>query len=326
MKALLSFLYALCFLVILSLLAGLFLPDTYTFENQQTVRSGSSLVYPMVRHLEQWPLWMDGILDDSATYEVNREGNPKSLNWQSKKQGQGTVEIIASDTGQVQGIMSVSPGGQATFSLRMREEGATCTLYWKQEYQSVGYLERYYLFLFGKSVARSIRGGLEKLGEQCELLRLSRCNEPTLETHSPMLLMGLFDSVPRQELLPAIQSNFQRLATYMQRRTLAVPDDSLVVFYNSPDSEYAIFACAYPIEKRTWGWEQYRCISMDTTRVATISHWGVYSSSEPFLKLHEFLNIRNLRADSLYWEKYPVFPRSEPDTMRWQKVVFVPVH
>ena len=60
-------------------LAGLFLPDAYTFENQQTVRSGSSLVYPMVRHLEQWPLWMDGILDDSATYEVNREGNPKSL-------------------------------------------------------------------------------------------------------------------------------------------------------------------------------------------------------------------------------------------------------
>jgi effector-binding domain-containing protein len=170
-----------------------------------------------------------------------------------------------------------------------------------------------------------MKRGLEQLRTVTEDLRLSRISEIKLIDLEAQPAIAIIDSAKAEHIDSLMKSMFASLRTYLDRRAIAPTGDPVRIYYTWNPEGLSRFACALPIEKRTWGWLQYQVIELPAGKAATIHHWGKTDSPKPYLALDDYLKTNNLEQGSFIWEIYITPPEATSDTSLWQKQVFYPV-
>ncbi|MBA7582539.1 hypothetical protein ES708_24469 [subsurface metagenome] len=119
---------------------------------------------------------------------------------------------------------------------------------------------------------------------------------------------------------------FGKLARYLERRKLTPAGAPFTMYYTRNPKGLTKFACGFPIEKKTWGWKEYKYLELPGGHVAMIAHLGVYGSEKPWLTLDAYMKENNLQVAGALWEVYLTDPSSEPDTTKWELQVYYPVN
>jgi len=97
MKALKNILIAVAALVVLFIVVGLFLPNTWEVSRSATMSAGKERIYDSVANLSKWLEWSpwNDTKDASLvyTYEGPEEGEGAQQNWTSEKMGTGWLKL-----------------------------------------------------------------------------------------------------------------------------------------------------------------------------------------------------------------------------------------
>jgi effector-binding domain-containing protein len=328
MKTLLKLLYLMLLIVILTLLAGLFLPKIVDIKCSKRIHAAPGLIYDqldIMKNWEKWSPWMGQDKDLTFTFNNVVSGRGASYSWKSSRYGEGRLTI--SDTIRNKELcadIDFGEYGSGRFDFSLEESGNRTRLEWEFSSEDLAYFERYFMFILKKDIEQNMIRGLEAVKNLSEELRLSRISEPELLDLEMQPVMVMIDTVKTTEFNARQAAAFERIEAYLDRRKLEKTGEALTIYYVwDPDGE-SIFASGYPVSARTWGWRNYICTVIGG-RVATVTHWGNYSSPKPYLALDEFLKENKLEADSFIWETYQVTPEMEKDTSKWEKRLFYPV-
>ncbi len=329
MKTLLKLLYIILVLVILVLLAGLFLPKNAYIESSIKIGSFSEIVFGQVNDFKNWEYWSPWLQADSTMvfhYGDQTAGIGAYCSWTSENSGSGNQTIKESIPNKlILTYIDFGDQGDANSLWKFEEAEQNISVTWRFESLGMGYMERYFMFLFKNSIKKDINKGLKNLKKRCEELRLSRVSDVEILTLEVQPVMVIIDSSNREDMGEKMGEIFDRLTSYLERRELSPAGAAFTIYYiRDPDGQTK-FACGFPIEKRTWGWKQYSCLELPGGKVAMITHWGWYGSKKPWIVLDQYLKDHNLQISGEPWEVYLSDPEIEPDTSKWKLQVYYPI-
>jgi hypothetical protein len=331
MKALLKLFYFVLFLVTVALLAGLFLPDHTYVGNKVRVRANSTLVYQQLADVESWIQWAPWFMNDSiADFETGNitVGKGATLKWKSEEYGNGSLELTRCyQDSLVEGKVDLGQSGQVSFKLKLlkKNENNSTLLNAEFLYGTIGYFERYFVFLLQKKLEEQFKNSFNRVKEIAEDLMYSRHSDPEVTGTNKMDLMVYIDTVASATMYDSYKKNLGYVRAYLQRRKIPAIDTALAIVLSSDKDGQLILASGYPIPKKTWGWKNYRCIRIDSCGVTTLIHRGDYSRSEGHAAIRNYLKENKLKADTFYWEKYRVTPETNEDTSAWCRQIYFPI-
>jgi AraC-like DNA-binding protein len=269
-------------------------------------------------------LEQDSLID--LSYNTIPEGKGASLNWTSEDYGPGSITVTSAEENKMLASdVDLGEFGKAVFIFNLLEKGDKTDLELEFSASDIGYFERYFMFLFKGQLEISLDQTLVRIRQIAEELRLSRISDPELIETEALPIMVIITTAKTSEFKTIHAESLERIQRYLDRRKIAITGDPLCVFYSYDPSGESTFGSGFPIEKKTWSWKDYTCIVIEPGKVATLTHWGDFSSAKPYLSLDKYLSDIEMEADSFIWESYKVTPETEEDTSLWQKQLFYPV-
>lgn len=328
MKSILKFLYSLLLLVILILLAGLFLPDYHSLKRETLVNAKPELVYNHINQIENWKKWAPWLISDSLAKvsSISTEGPGSTLCWESEKYGNGSLQITSCIENEVvAGTMDLGKVGKADFKISLNKKNSGTHINYEVNFSEIAYFERYFIIVMKKQLDEAYQRALTIIKTNAEELRLNRMSDPWIHTQNELKIVAILDTVKGDYLAERHSDNLNKLKSYLQRRKLEIQGDAMILYFNKKTEDYRLFASAYPIDKKTWSWKNYRYLTIDTGMVAAITHNGDYTYADPYLKLESFMQDQGLVADSFWWETYEIDPFNEADTSEWKRNIYFPV-
>lgn len=329
MKALLKILYFFLALILLFLLAGIFLPKSVHVSSSRIVKASPDIVFKQINNLQNWKNWLSWIEADTTmelSYGAKTKGEGATFSWTSKNSGTGTMLIENSEPNtNIDLLLDFGEKGTANMYFELEIQGSGTEISWTFKDDILSYFERYFVFLFTNNMKNSIDRGLQKMEVFTEDLRLSRISDIKLLELEIQPAMAIIDSCTIDDMDSLMANMFSRVKLYLERRKIEASGNPICIFYSWNPEGISRFACALPIEKKTWGWKQYVVIELPAGKAASVTHWGKYESPKPYLALDDYLRVNNLVAGEFIWEQYITSPESTPDTSQWQKQIFFPV-
>lgn len=328
MKGLLKLIYLVLLLVIIFLLAGIFLPKNYSIFCKITTTAHKGIVFEQVNKLKNWEKWSPWLTKDSLVkleYNSVESGRGAECNWSTDSDRSKFTITKSIENATVEGEIDFADYGSASINFSLVEENGDTQITLDYLQGDLKFFERYFMFIFRKKIEKELNIGLKRIEEIAEELRLSRISDPETIVTEKIALMVIIDTTTLDEFNSKQTKAYDRLTKYLERRDIEIIGDPVSIFYKWDPEGETIFASGYIIPKRTWGWKDYVCLEINATEIATLTHWGDYSSGKPYLALDEYLKNNNLQQDSFIWETYQVSPKDEMDTSLWQKQLFYPI-
>jgi effector-binding domain-containing protein len=329
MKALLKILYFFLVLIIIFLLVGVFLPKSAHIGSSILIKSSPEIIFDQVNNLKNWDNWAPWQNNDSTInikFSHIVSGIGASYQWTSKNSGTGKIIIVESNPlTKVVSDMDFGKQGLAKSSWTLKEEAEGTIVNWNFENGHLKYFERYFLLFFKKNIIRTLDSGLKKLKETSEELRLDRISEVKDLTISPIRAVVITDSSVIQHMGEKTGNLLGKIKLYLERRKIEPVDKPFTLFKNWENEGLKTFACGFPIAERTWSWQEYQYIEIDSCHAIMVTHWGRYGSEKPYIAINQYMNDKNLILAGSPWEIYINNPQSEKDTSKWQTDIYFPV-
>lgn len=329
MKALLKILYFFLFLIVIFLLAGLFLPKNAKMNSSIDIKASPEIVFDQVENLRNWDNWAPWHISDSSivfNYGDVVSGIGASYEWTSANSGNGKVTIVESKpTNKLVSNMDFGKLGIAKSGWTFNKGAAGTMVTWDFNKDQLTYFERYFMLLFKNNMIKTLETGLKKLKETSEELRLDRISEVKEVTISPIRAIAITDSSTTQEMGEKMENLYGKLKSYLERRKIEPVDKPFALYKNWENEGLKTVAYGLPIAERTWSWQEYQYIEIDSCQAIMISHWGKYGSDKPFKALTQYINDNNLIIAGSPWEIYINDPKDEADTSKWHTNIYFPV-
>jgi effector-binding domain-containing protein len=316
-------------LIVLFLVVALFLPSKVNMEESITIKKQASVIYKQVNNFHNWDAWSPFQANDTAmviTYEGPEQGVDAKMSWTSKTSGNGNMVIIES-VPYVQVTASLDfgiKGATNSFSLHEEEDGTKVT--WGVNIPKLGYpMERYAGALMPKMMAPVFKQGLDKLKEVCEAQP-----DPVKIVNTDLgerSILYVIDSCSFAETGPKMAQMFGEI-TAIQKSSKYEQSGAPLAAYKKWDEakQFTVFECCIPVkaEVPVKGRVQYRVIPAGKAVTAKIT--GPYSQLYGvYMALDEYVKDFKLEEAGGPMEEYIISPGIEPDSTKWQTVVYFPV-
>ncbi len=100
MKVLKYIALSLGVLLVVLLIVGLCLPQSWSVERSLVIKAEPAQIHPLVGNLESWPKWMPWMADDpkmQISFGGQAGATGSTMHWKSAKMGNGTLTVETSD-------------------------------------------------------------------------------------------------------------------------------------------------------------------------------------------------------------------------------------
>jgi uncharacterized protein YndB with AHSA1/START domain len=167
------------FLALILLVAGLaaigfFLPAKFKIERTVTIAAPAEKIYPMISETRKWPTWTVWNERDPGMkidYTGPASGAGAKWAWQSKSEGNGSMEFISADVSRGIGykLVLADVGMTSTGVLSMAPAGSGTKLTWTNEGEFGGNpFMRYFGLVMDRMVGKDYEACLAKLKKLVE--------------------------------------------------------------------------------------------------------------------------------------------------------------
>lgn len=329
MKSLLKILYFFLVLIILFLLSGVFLPKKTNITTSVVIDASPEIIFDEINNLKNWDNWIPWHLSDTTIviqYGEQVSGVGAVYNWISENSGSGKICIIESNSPvKVVSDMDFGKQGLAKSTWTLSEQDNKTLVKWDFENNRLRYFERYFTVFFKKNMIKTFNTGLKKLKETSEELKYDRISVVKEVAVSQFYAISISDSSSVQEIGEKTSVLFAKLRTYLDSRKISPVNKPLTLYKHWENEGMKTFSCAIPVAEKTWSWQEYQFIQVDSCQAVTVTHWGRYGSDKPYKALTQYINDNNLIINGSPWEIYVSDPLTESDTSKWQTDIYFPV-
>jgi effector-binding domain-containing protein len=316
-------------LIVLLLVVAFFLPSKVYMEETITINKPASVIFKQVNNFHNWNAWSPFQANDTGmviNYEGPDQGVDSRMSWTGKTSGKGNMVIIES-VPYVQVTASLDfgiKGATNSFSLKEVEGGTKVT--WGVNIPKLAYpVQRFAGAMMPKMMAPVFKQGLEKLKEVAEA--------------QPDPIKIVKTDLGERPVLCVIDScNFADIDKKMAQvfgEILALQKSSKFEQVGAPISIYkkwdeakqcAVFENCIPVKQEVAvkGRVQFRVIPAGKAITTMVT--GPYSQLyEVYMAMDEYVKDFKLEEAGGPMEEYIIGPGIEPDSSKWQTVVYFPV-
>jgi effector-binding domain-containing protein len=316
-------------LIVVFLVVAFFLPSKVNMEETITINKPASVIFKQVNNFHNWDAWSPFQANDTAmqiTYEGPEQGVDSKMSWTSKTSGNGNMLIIES-VPYVQVTASLDfgiKGATNSFSLKEQEGGTKVT--WVVNIPRLGYpMERYAGILMPKMMAPVFKQGLEKLKEVSEAQPDPIRIVNTDLGERPVL--SVVDSCSFADIDKKMAQVFGEIMA-LQKSSKFVQIGAPVSIYRKWDEarQFAVFENCIPVKESVpvKGRVQFKVIPAGKAITAMVK--GPYSQLyQVYMEMDEYVKDFKLVEASGPMEEYIIGPGIEPDSSKWQTVIYFPV-
>ncbi|NLJ07879.1 MAG: hypothetical protein GX437_09440 [Sphingobacteriales bacterium] len=336
MRILKTVLYVIVAIILLLFIISLFLPSKLVFENSVNISAKNSTVYPLVlnyQNWEKWDPWVKADKDMKNTY-TGVPGIGHKRTWESKKQGNGSMEIVEAETNKriKAKLMFQDSGKPAWDNWQFDETPEGTKVTWKIEVETGFNPIVKYMFAFTKGKMNKVfKDGLDNLKTLAESLpetpEVSVIEQPLM----PQKYIGIKKTIGfnPSEIHAFMAESYQAIMTFIQKNNIQCTGP-LASFYFSYDENMktmeAMPAVPVPLETnvRLPDGMQYHDIAPGNS--VMVIHIGAYEGlASAWNALEKYIKDKNLEVNGAPFEVYLTDPNVDKDTAHWQTQVVFPI-
>lgn len=318
--------------VLIALLIGVayLLPGKYHVERSILIKGNGDMIFSMVCDFNNWEYWTPwSITDDpTATEEIIGNCEIGAVNrWDGEKMGKGEMTIT-----------KLVPQRMLSWDLKFEDfsekmivgmtfepEGQDWVVTWTAD-GNLGYnpFFRYYGLMIDSDLGADYEKGLEQLKMICEALP----EYPGIKIAEvkSMPAISITDSVTVQEFEPFMKNSFEMLYMYALRSEAEFQGHPYTVYHHWDPAASILMEVAIPLAEAIEGEGVIKSVMSPGGKVVRTVHWGAYEDIGP---AHDaaakYIEVLKLEMAGAPWEVYITDPTQEPDTTKWETVVYYPI-
>lgn len=330
MKILKRIIIWLLVLIVLLIVIAYILPANYKVERSTLIKGDGDILFSMVCDFNNWDYWTpwSADTDTTAVEEIIGSCEVGAVHrWDGEKMGKG--EMI---------ITELVPGQKITWELRFDDfsekmiigmlfepEGDDWVVSWTAEGE-LGYnpVYRYYGLMIDSDIGTDYEKGLQNLKEVCESL----ANYPGIEVTEvkSMPALSVKDSVTVNEIGPFLGTYYPMLYMYALRNEAEMAGHHYAIYYNWDPDGKILMEAGIPLASAIEGEDMIQATMSPGGKVVKASHFGPYEDVGPVHDaINKYIEVLKLEYAGAPWEVYVTDPMQEPDTAKWETVVYYPV-
>jgi effector-binding domain-containing protein len=335
MKTIRNILVALVVILALLLVAAFFLPAWKHVEGSTLIKAPAYVVFNNVNNFANWKKWSPWAARDSqmvSTYEGPASGIGAISKWTSpdKKTGNGSMRIIQSNPYkniQIELVMMKQDTSMSPWTFSESNEGTTVT--WGLDMAKMNLMERYFALFMQKIMDPYFKQGLDNLKAVSERLAAQYPgNMGVIEVKEiqSMPAISIIDSATMPEMNKKMAALFGELMAYTTLKKLEIAAPSYCLYHTWNPAGYTRFETGVPLKISAAGKGRIKAIQTPSGKATTVFFQGPYSSLvQPYELIDQYIKDNNLTITGGPWEVYIMYPKSEPDSMKWQTRIYFPV-
>lgn len=318
--------------VLFALLIGVayLLPSNYHVERSILIKGNGDMIFSMVCDFNNWNYWTPWSAKDDPTAVEEIIGNCEigAVNrWDGEEMGKG--EMI---------VTKLVPQRMLSWDLKFEDfsqkmiigmtfepEGGDWVLTWTADGE-LGYnpLFRYYGLMIDSDLGADYEKGLQQLKEVCE----SMPTYPGIKIAevNSMPAISITDSVTAEEYGPFMESSYGMLYMYAIRNEVEFQGHPYTVYHHWDPEGKILMEVSLPLAEAIPGEDPIKSVMSPGGKAVRAVHRGAYEDIGPAHEaIAKYIEVLELEMTGSPWEVYITDPSQEPDTAKWETVVYYPI-
>lgn len=317
-------------IVALLVLVAYLLPKTYYVERSTLIKGDNDMIFSMTCDFNNWDFWSPWSYDDDSTCVIENIGKCEVgavQKWDGVEMGKGMMKITELIPGEKIGWEMTFEGYSHVMYIDMTftPEGDDWVISWSAK-GDLGYnpLFRYYGLMVDSDLGPDYEQGLENLKVLCEQLPDYPGIEVTTVQSAPAL--SVKDSVLATNLGDFMGAYLPMIYMYALRMEAEPVGHPYAIYYNWDPDGKILMETGIPLAEAIEGEDLIMSVNSPGGKVVKAAHFGPYGNS---YKTHEAINqyIMVMKMDYAGppWEVYVTDPMQEPDSSKWETIIYYPV-
>jgi effector-binding domain-containing protein len=331
MKALKIIIIVLVVILAIILIPPLFMAGEANIEKSMVMKAHSSVIFEQVNCFKNWHSWSPWV-----EYAVNErfEGpecgvGAKSL-WddESGTSSQTITESVEDEFIKTEILFMGTETVWSTWKFELTDEGTKVTWTFKGEAKYP--IGRWVSSLFiVPEVGKSYEKGLASLNELTKDMLPKpkfKTGEVSVKDVESQMAVAIKIESGMQDMSQMMGINFGRLMEFIGTKGAQMSGTPFAVWYQWQDTSKFVYDCAVPVTNKVQGEGDIHFLNTYKGKVATLDHWGDYSTSGySWEKLMKYVGDNKLEKNGDPWEVYVTDPGSELDREKWLTVLYFPI-
>lgn len=318
--------------VLIALLIGVayLLPSTYHVERSILIKGNGDMIFGMVCDFNNWDYWTPWSIKDDTTATEEIIGNCEigAVNrWDGEEMGKGEMIItklvpqrMLSWDLKFEGVSQ-----KMIVGMTFEPEGGDWVLTWTADGE-LGYnpLFRYYGLMIDSKLGADYEKGLQQLKDVCESLPTYPGIKVVYVNSMPAI--SITDTVTGMEFNSFMETGFGSLYMYALRNEAEFQGHPYTAYHLWEPPTRIIMEVGIPLAELIPGEDPIKAVSSPGGKVVRAVHWGAYEKvGAAHDALAKYIEVLDLEIIGSPWEVYITDPNQEPDTARWETVVYYPI-
>ena len=337
MKTLKILLGIVAVLVVALLIIAAIAPKSATVERTITVNAPAEMVMKEVNSLEQmqnWSPWAEKDPEMKVTYEGNMGSVGSISRWEGNKDvGKGEQSITAVDANKVETHLIIyMPFGKSesdVFILAEEEAEVTKVTWHLTNYSPFPFNVISIFMNLDDAIGPDFEKGLNKLKT---IVETKAAQEPayTIEVVEmpAKIYIAKKDTIEWSKISEYYATYLPQLyeATGKNKLTSAGAPTGLYYLWDE-ENQKTVMAAAIPVtgDEKTKV-EGYETIVLPSGRALKLVYFGAYDQSEKaHMAMDKYMKENSMQQTGPVIEEYITDPANEPDTSKWQTIIYYPV-
>ena len=327
MKALRIIFFILLILVAAFLLIAAFLPKSAYVEESVVINAPQKMVFQEVNNYANWAYWSPFEQLDTTmvvTLEGPKSGAGAVMKWTSKG-GDGIQKILESTPfSSIANELKLMAGDQnpARSDWKFEPVDKGTRVSWNVSMENLKYpIERYFGLLMPKMMKPVFQKGLTNLKVLCESLPF--IEDIDFQTISAQPTLTIKDSAMVDMIGPKMGDMYGNLMKFMTERNIQMAGPPYTISYSWDYNKPFVFEAGIPVQSPAAGEGEIVASEIAAGDVVCAPYYGPY---EGMGTLHEkiqlYLAAKHIQYVGYPWEVYMTDPQTEPDSTRWQTMIY----
>lgn len=322
--------------ILLFLIIAFFLPKKVHLEESIEIKAPSTIIFKQVCDFNNWAKWspfQDSMSDMKTIIGDPSEGVGAIMNWESKKDGNGSltfIEVIPDNSIKAELIFENYSKSIVTWDFKPMQDGTKVV--WGMDVENLPYPFGRWMGLFmGKMMRPDYQKGLNSLKLLCESgdvieSKKGITSEVIEKDIAPMIALTIKDSCTVEGFSQKFEEIYGLINIYMEKMKIKQTSPPFCIYHNWNPNGITVFEAGIPISKKVVGNGRIKFSELSGGKVLMASQFGPYESSGyAHEAIDKYMKEKNKTCIGSPWEVYVTDPITEPDTAKWETQIYYPV-
>ncbi len=318
-------------ILVIAVLVSYLLPGKYYVGRSIVVDADKELIYDQFCDFNNWENWTPWgqSMDSTASYEI--VGSPCEVgaiqSWTGNIVGEGQLLITAVVPNEKMEYELAFDGGKyksdGSFIIEPQEDKFLLT--WTDE-GDLGYnpVARYMGLFMENMIGPDFEKGLSNLKSYVETLPDFPDIEVTEIESVPAV--SITDSATMEQMSSKMGELYSSLMGYIAAKRAEITGPPYCVYYSWDPEGYTVMEAGVPVDKKLAGKMNIKGTMSPGGKAIKVLYVGPYEGLESiYLAMDKYVKINNMEIAGGPWEVYLTDPSTEPDSSKWQTMVYFPV-